>query len=579
MSAPLPKAFWPLVITAGVNDKIPVTATGSIQFGVGNGVQTAFPLPAGVVSLGAVYQSGDWQGLRQLYPTPRTNLVLNSQKVGLWNAYNGGSVTSDVATAPDGTFTAGRIVYDGSGAAGTYRAVAQTSYVSKTGFYYGGYVWLRADAPVTIDLSMNTGGRTSVAITALWTKFILPTVAGNGASNVYPPFHSPAGSVVPFTIYATVAHLEEFTASTGVPGSRITTTGAAATVTDYTLGAGGLVTLAVPPPVGAVLSSPDAIFSVSIAPGAYLSVDALRAAVQTALNSLGHAFAVVVTARGRFRLTLPAPFSLQWSAGPNARDVLDTASATVAEAPSQHANGWYGEDPVADDSFDRPRYTRAQGIALSGRTKTPTFGARYLRRVKLAYLPGHKFLAGLESAAHANEALEHLFDSGAGRFRWWADASDEATAADYALDTSAHEELEDKRLGPALPYYEQTLKLLRLGAAGAMPTNMQVAPRAPVIFAIASPTSAAPVPVSGTCDLSATQMQAYVDGVQVGTAVPFSGAWTAYIPFAVSGIGQTVTATASNAAGTSPLSGAVVVYVNTFSGTLDGDNVLYDPDT
>jgi hypothetical protein len=60
-----------------------------------------------------------------------------------------------------------------------------------------------------------------------------------------------------------------------------------------------------------------------------------------------------------------------------------------------------------------------------------------------------------------NEAIERLWRDGHARFRWWPDASDEATYTDYRLDMSAIGEFAPKRLYTGKELYSLAWTLRR----------------------------------------------------------------------------------------------------------------------
>jgi hypothetical protein len=81
----------------------PVTVANAL-LGQGDGSTTLFPLP-GLATVAGLFIAGDWQGYRQLYPTPRTNVALQSEAPGNWTG-NNYSVTANSTTAPDGSSAA-----------------------------------------------------------------------------------------------------------------------------------------------------------------------------------------------------------------------------------------------------------------------------------------------------------------------------------------------------------------------------------------------------------------------------------------------------------------------------------------
>ena len=101
-----------------------------------------------------------------------------------WTPTTGAKVLPRTAVAPDGTYTADTLIYDGSGTAGTYRLYTSGP-VSVNAQTYTTSVWLRANSPVTIRISGNgvSGGLVTCNLTTQWQRF-QTTGTGNGASYV-----------------------------------------------------------------------------------------------------------------------------------------------------------------------------------------------------------------------------------------------------------------------------------------------------------------------------------------------------------------------------------------------------------
>lgn len=140
-------------------------------------------------------------------------------------------------------------------------------------------------------------------------------------------------------------------------------------------------------------------------------------------------------------------------------------SGTSATATNQHQNGWYADDPVQDDTGDLPYFQRggrAQTVSLAGRVMSLEFGTRKKRTVTLSFLSAQKtFVADEAGTNAANQALERLVTSGWGRFRWWPNASADATYGDYALDLERLQEMPRNRYSPGLACYTVTLPMLQ----------------------------------------------------------------------------------------------------------------------
>jgi hypothetical protein len=206
-------------------------------------------VPAEYEGSPTLWQDGDWQGRRRLYATARTNLLPYSQALGSWSSTTGITFTSDLVAAPDGTMTADRVVYSGAGTSGNYRFYITGAGSLVVGQTYTTSIWLRADAPLSLVLGDSMSGLATVSITTSWQRFAV-TSSATAANSVQLLIYSPAGVNTGFTVYAWGAQKETSPFAT----SYISTAAAAVTVTDYTLGANGLVTLSPAPPLGAFLS-------------------------------------------------------------------------------------------------------------------------------------------------------------------------------------------------------------------------------------------------------------------------------------------------------------------------------------
>jgi hypothetical protein len=228
---------------------------------------------------------------------------------------------------------------------------------------------------------------------------------------------------------------------------------------------------------------PGSTWTAIIAPGIYYSPTELAVAVEAALTVVGlfdppggMAFTCTVNATGRVVLSAARAFSLKFSTGPNAatsaRDVLgfahtDTASATPQTSPYQHQNGWYGEDPVVDDTGWLPQYERAQALPLNGPAWCGNYGTRSQRVISLAFVRGYKTWV-VDESSHLNESLERLWTDGWMRVRWWADALVDGTYVDMVMDLETAKKMPRRRLSPGNPMYAFDLTFWRyLGADGA----------------------------------------------------------------------------------------------------------------
>jgi len=244
---------------------------------MGAGFEPVFD-PSGPLSL---YVDGDWQGFRQLYQTARTNLQLRSADLSAWTK-TGATVTVDTFAAPDGTTTADAIVEDAS--TGSHYVYMATSGTATVGQVYTCSVWVHGGVgtrprmkvclgcgafggDVGTVFDMTTGAaiagdaaviaHTATAFPGGWWRYSVTAaaVAANPLGVVL--FDADASSQTAGLVgtnntvaYVWGAQVETGTVATGY----IPTAATAVTVTDFTLGSQGSVTLTTPPAAGSFLS-------------------------------------------------------------------------------------------------------------------------------------------------------------------------------------------------------------------------------------------------------------------------------------------------------------------------------------
>jgi hypothetical protein len=261
----------------------PVTANNE-TFGVGDGVQTAFQLKyqgQNVYSYtSATLYRTDWQGKQQLYPTPRTNIALQSNVFsnGAWTKQNT-SVATGIVLAPDGT-PAFRMTEN---AANTTHLVQQNGKVVAGNTTYCRSIFAKADSAgryLYLDSASISNWTNVCSATFDLMNGVILSVSGTPDNIGMEPLPngwyrcflasttiaSPAA--VPINIFITAggptAYLgdgvsgiyiadSQFNAGS-TPGSYIDTLASAATVTDYVAGPVGQFTLSAAPLFGAILS-------------------------------------------------------------------------------------------------------------------------------------------------------------------------------------------------------------------------------------------------------------------------------------------------------------------------------------
>jgi lysophospholipase L1-like esterase len=198
--------------SATVGGPVLVTAVGlrtavESGIGVGNGATTGFQIQQTPVTL-KVDSLGTWANGTK----PRTNLFWWSQAFdnAAWAKQTGVTVTADNTAAPDGTVTADRIVYDGTGTSGSFRVVWNGGFASTIGKTYTESVWLRADVTIGISIGDTASGSVALPITLnqTWQRFSITSTATSVTA--YKLFISSAsGSNAPLTIYAWGAQAED----------------------------------------------------------------------------------------------------------------------------------------------------------------------------------------------------------------------------------------------------------------------------------------------------------------------------------------------------------------------------------
>lgn len=206
-----------------------VTAQG---FGTGDGATVAFQLVrsfggyaepiydfngAPAISVGGVLKTLGTDYTINLSGGLRTNLLLYSEQFDsiVWGKNTGVTVTANNTAAPDGTLTADRIAYDGTGVSGDWR-IYQSETIPPSGIASTVSIYLRADVPTTLSLYGNYATPQNFItcnVTTSWQRFSVNLVT-NGVNYNQLTIHSPATND-PFTVYTWGAQLEASSVATG----------------------------------------------------------------------------------------------------------------------------------------------------------------------------------------------------------------------------------------------------------------------------------------------------------------------------------------------------------------------------
>jgi hypothetical protein len=152
--------------------------------------------------------ASDYQGIGLVNKMRYTEQFDNA----IWVKTTGTTVVPNSTVSPDGTSTADRIVYNGTGISGDYRIVADafSPVISVNGVTYTTSIWLKADSPVSIRLYGNSaaGGFVTCNLTTTWQRFST-TGVGNGLSNLQLLIYSVSGDNSALSFYMWGAQIEE----------------------------------------------------------------------------------------------------------------------------------------------------------------------------------------------------------------------------------------------------------------------------------------------------------------------------------------------------------------------------------
>ncbi|MFK0376494.1 DUF2612 domain-containing protein [Pandoraea sp. NPDC090278] len=258
--------------TAGILGQIfPTGAAVAVHalgepFGMGDGATKAFQIqyqqrPVHQVTTATLFRN-DWQGNQRLYATSRTNSLQQSGSMTTapWSStvpgYLGARTSSTAIAAPDGTATPVTVI----NVTNNNLALRQTGLSVPVGTRTASlWVYVPSGQPgvtgfkLSVDWNDIDNGSSSAVSTSFDRWVRLSSTASVTAARTQLDFNLtaqssnfPVGSV----LYVSFAQDEPGAVAT----SYIATTNAAASVTDYSLGATGVTKMTVPPPVGATLT-------------------------------------------------------------------------------------------------------------------------------------------------------------------------------------------------------------------------------------------------------------------------------------------------------------------------------------
>lgn len=191
----------------------------------------------------------------------------------------------------------------------------------------------------------------------------------------------------------------------------------------------------------------------TIASATYYSMDSLLAAIKTAMDAVALAsdpWTITlddVTGLVTFLAAGGTSFTLKFTVANQPYTelgffALDTASSGLTlTAPYQHKNGWYPHTAVKKDSRDMYEEPNSVvTVSVSGAMKSISEAVLTLREVEFHFLDKEWiFMADEGATTYVNRAMERWWRYGRGRFRYWPDATVEATYTDYVLDASVIE--------------------------------------------------------------------------------------------------------------------------------------------
>lgn len=154
----------------------------------------------------------------------RQNGLSFSRRFSQWSKTTGVTVTDNTGdvTDPQGGTTAAKIVYDGSGASGSYRVYANSAFAPVAGGPFTVSVWLRTASGTASLRLANNQSLGSIVVTTTWQRFSLTLTWPSASVSQQFLFYSANADNTPFTVYAWEGQSEQ----ANVAGDSATTNGA-----------------------------------------------------------------------------------------------------------------------------------------------------------------------------------------------------------------------------------------------------------------------------------------------------------------------------------------------------------------
>lgn len=204
----------------------------------------------------------DWQGLQQLYSTPRTN---NVPSINNFAAYLGTTIATNAGIAPDGSNTASLVTFAASAGGNLYYLLNNTPGAPQT--YY---IFAKAGSVgAQFALSNDKLSPVALAVFNLFTGAVVSSSGGATAAILAAPngfyrcaitFPEPASIaqdsfvVYPLDRPGTISLWGAQAEQASSPNSYIPTTTGSATATDFSYSASGAIVFPAAPVVSAALS-------------------------------------------------------------------------------------------------------------------------------------------------------------------------------------------------------------------------------------------------------------------------------------------------------------------------------------